>query len=351
MNDPSLQERNQILRELGYIESKRKPFLFYQKIHVKNNQNHSKFIFFADMRISYYANLFSTDLPLCYSMSDESLPSWLVNRTEKLELEKLIQEGIAPTVRKDWISIEYDCFTEYWKWMKDGFCRDCGSDIQNNEYLCKECNRTRLNKIIAKLPHCKACRTKIAKGVLNTKYVDECNGIWYQFTHFTKDSLIADSVSHGFQEVRSWAAHHIDYANNITVFVCTFCHSKITAKKDPKYKKWWPKDKRPKERISKLVPCKQCDGKARVHIDNIEEANLDYSTEVFGTEVRLIQSSLFEDNNSEPTSLCSKCKRVNEREFEKQLKEKKGQRCRLCDKKIKYNPYRPYCYNCYSGSP
>ena len=41
-------------------------------------------------------------------------------------------------------------------------------------------------------------------------------------------------------------AHHLDYKRDISIPVCSSCHSKIHMSNDPKYVKWKPVDKRPK---------------------------------------------------------------------------------------------------------
>jgi len=40
--------------------------------------------------------------------------------------------------------------------------------------------------------------------------------------------------------------HHMNYAKNIQVPVCLSCHGKIHNSSDPKYAKWKPVDKKPK---------------------------------------------------------------------------------------------------------
>jgi len=54
------------------------------------------------------------------------------------------------------------------------------------------------------------------------------------------------------KDKQSKVKHHVDYKKDISIFVCTSCHSKIHTSSDPKYTKWKPVDKRPKKDQHKL---------------------------------------------------------------------------------------------------
>ena len=41
--------------------------------------------------------------------------------------------------------------------------------------------------------------------------------------------------------------HHLSYKDDISIFVCVNCHGRIHGSDDPKYAKWKPIDKRPKD--------------------------------------------------------------------------------------------------------
>ena len=56
----------------------------------------------------------------------------------------------------------------------------------------------------------------------------------YVFTHYP------------YNDDKDFARHHVNYAKNIQLPVCSSCHSKIHCKTYPELDKWLPVDKKPK---------------------------------------------------------------------------------------------------------
>lgn len=172
-----------ILNSLGYVESKRKPNLFYR--------NTGEIVFFADMRGSEYFPIWRYPNPLFYfRVLDDQMPEWKINRLKMAELKRLKRAGANPERAMEdldgpWLGDE---------WYEDGYCKVCGKDFQSDGYFCSdECKeRWQLNEMLKELnsrPRCHVCGMPINPG---------------------------DEVS-----------HHVSYKDDAVVLVHRGCHIKI----------------------------------------------------------------------------------------------------------------------------
>ena len=66
---------------------------------------------------------------------------------------------------------------------------------------------------------------------LNRELIDKIYRIVFENYQFTKEDA-------------SLNKHHVSYEKNITIPVCVQCHKKIHSSSDPKYRKYYPVDKK-----------------------------------------------------------------------------------------------------------
>lgn len=140
--------------------------------------------------------------------------------------------------------------------MQDGICKTCRIDFQGERYYCSSCDKKfeewRRNKI-------------------RQKY--EILAICFCGVRLTKDSLFIHQVrEYDVGPIKQLVTHHTSYSPEETMPVCSSCHSKIEHSKDPEFKQYKAKDKRPKY-IRKTIDvwCDSCRGKTPVHRDVFEE--------------------------------------------------------------------------------
>ena len=106
----------------------------------------------------------------------------------------------------------------------------------------------RMKKEYHKAPKCEICE----------KIAFDCNSrtleyVYYLETHRRKiDRSMYDTIInyvykyYPYQDYGNLTRHHISYKKKVCMLVCSSCHAKIHNSNDPKYKKYYPIDKRPK---------------------------------------------------------------------------------------------------------
>ena len=180
-------------------------------------------------------------------------------------------------IRNHFMDVIYENdFLESLLWIEaDVKCEECGElidydidedestiwDFFNGYYgnLCKSCiNYENTESLIEELNNSSLCSV-CKKIILNTDFED-FHG------YILNDDNIVLSLPH---------YHHISYANDETIVVCSHCHAKIHNLNDPKYAKYKPIDTRkdiPDKRKFKLVPCgNNCGKRAKVKISDFKE--------------------------------------------------------------------------------
>lgn len=176
----------QKLTELGYLESRNKPNLFFIKV------EHG--VFFTDLRGTEIVPIWDDPRPLFYWQIDEKLPAWMCRRLIKEELMRLGTNGCRcrlsfevhdnPIFENTSTFIDEENLVFGWD---DGFCRNCDKDFQDEGSFCsKECEeefRDKLKEV------CEVCGEKIEL----------------------------------FKEVR----HHVSYSPEKVILVHASCHNKI----------------------------------------------------------------------------------------------------------------------------
>jgi len=199
------------LVNLGFVESKRKPNLFFKK----NEYG----IFFADMRGTEEVPIWVESTPLIYFLPEDTLSLWLKNRTIKKIVNEMEVNGI-PYRRS---------FEDYNDWEEDGSCKFCGKDFGNEGYFCsgnceKEYKRLEYSK---KIEHLK--KESESTQCLICRRHPEVSG--------NPETLTID--------VEQFIQHHISYDDDKIITVCRGCHAKIHKDKtDIYYTKFKPDMKR-----------------------------------------------------------------------------------------------------------
>lgn len=224
-----------LLKEQGYIESKKKPNLFYKKI--------DEGIIFADMRGTDIIPIWEDTSPLLYCNFGDDIPLWKQRRILNEEKSKC----------KGRFSFYMDSEPDglMFNDEEDGFCKGCSKDFQDNGLFCsKKCEeeyeKKELAKTINRAEICEICGRKIPK-LFNMEKAEKLLNI-----KLPKIEI----------------GHHLNYKEDKRMIVCASCHAKIHHSKDPKYEKYRPKDKRLKPKTQyKLIPCGLCDGKVRIPYD------------------------------------------------------------------------------------
>jgi len=180
-----------LLTKHGYVESFKKPNLFYRKAEDGT-------VYFADMRGTDIVAIWEDPSPLFYWKFPEHVPEWKQRRLIKRELEEL------PILR---LSFYEECEPDGLMFGEagDGYCLVCGKDFQDEGNFCSAL--------------CKEAFADLGKDVCRV-----CGKL----------------MDYG-EAIR----HHLEYADEKTIIVCRSCHSKIhRGSKLPKLK---PLDSREKE--------------------------------------------------------------------------------------------------------
>ncbi len=130
-----------ILVSLGYIESHKKPNLFYKKI--------SEGLFFVDMRGTDEVKIWECTDPLFYCKFGEC-PLWIQNRLKDQERANLNKNNIPIRLsfyewgepRDDWYEMvdkfygNSDVCLDQEDIYEDGFCKHCNKDMQKEGIFC-----------------------------------------------------------------------------------------------------------------------------------------------------------------------------------------------------------------------
>ena len=101
-----------------------------------------------------------------------------------------------------------------------------------------------------KAPQCVVCNAYLydyESEIYSYIYLLE---VKYKKIHVSmKDTILRYVFEHYPYKDKSLHRHHVNYAKNIQVPTCESCHKKIHLSNDPKYAKWKPVDKRPKNQV------------------------------------------------------------------------------------------------------
>jgi len=119
--------------------------------------------------------------------------------------------------------------------------------------IVKACNNTFqyvLNQR-EKAPKCTICNVHLfaydeALNQYFTIHSTRKNDISFDMRHDIALWIFEHYPFHG-QDKGKAVKHHLCYKDDISIFVCTSCHGKIHGSNEPKYNKWKPIDKRPKD--------------------------------------------------------------------------------------------------------
>ncbi|MHA1862453.1 MAG: hypothetical protein ACTSWA_01690 [Candidatus Thorarchaeota archaeon] len=247
-----LRERATKLSMLGYIQSRKKPFLHFKEFHREVQGKEYEILFFADMRVKKYPYL---EVPFCYvyDPSDgKDVPLWLTNRIEREMLEELFEAGMETDSLHD--------FSLYRETVRDGICKLCGIDFEDDGALCKTCSKdrkkeehqktlTKLQELYENLPHsCKKCGVKLT----------DRHDLRRQFEEY--------NIGHAEEMIR----HHLQYEPEVIAPMCRSCHAKIHLVQDPDYSEYLPVDKPRKNRKTVDMKCEKCGKQIRVKKQNID---------------------------------------------------------------------------------
>lgn len=133
--------KGQILSINGYTESHDKPNMFYKKL--------PEGILFADMRGTDMVPIWEDMSPLFYWKFGEDVPMWKRRRIIEHEFGqlskdgcecRLSEEGDGDTTEEFTTSTTIEGGTIRWLVGGDGYCIQCGKDMQSDASFCsKEC--------------------------------------------------------------------------------------------------------------------------------------------------------------------------------------------------------------------
>jgi hypothetical protein len=171
---------SRVLKYHGYIESAKKPNLFFKHMgeayFFNNKEQWTTPTFFADMRGTSEVPIWSDPSPLFYVTFSGEPPRWLKNRLAGQEFDNLriCRESYEPDLE------------EYSTQGDNGYCIICGKDFQDEGAYCsKQCENAERNFA---LPRCQVCGEISDNGLLK---------------------------------------HHLNYAEDKTIIICQSCHLKI----------------------------------------------------------------------------------------------------------------------------
>lgn len=207
-----------ILRIFGYLQSGKKPNLFYKKM--------GSLMFFVDLRSKYhFSNSYFIAffvMPIektCFKefqdWSEDGYfiisGNWKLNRLINQEFKRLTLAGVEAewTNEGSWSDVSID-----------GYCVNCGKDHQTyNEFCSKDCE----------------VDFGLKNGIMKRCVI--CN------TPFYTDDLVD---------------HHLCYETDTTIKICKSCHAKVHHSNDSICTKYQPIDKRPKKEPKIRVKCDKC---------------------------------------------------------------------------------------------
>jgi hypothetical protein len=219
-----------LLDEHGYMESTRKPNLFYR--HLEDGDK--GIIYFADMRGTEEVAVWEDASPLFYWQFPNRTPEWKRRRLIKQELARL------PFLR---LSYYEECDSDGLMYNnEDGYCRVCGKDFQSNGQFCSsncalESKKLELRHDIVTATQCCVCH----------RFLIEDKKAYEAIL-----SLLPDEKDHIVYS--SPVKHHVNYAENRTIDVCASCHIRIHRADD--YKDFKPNDK--PQPVNKERSCRCC---------------------------------------------------------------------------------------------
>ncbi len=258
----SLREKNKKLRLLGFVEAKKKQFLFLKTLRQTHNDREYKIIFFADLRAKNYPY---RTLPFCWAydplteeLGSKGAPDWILNRIERTMLMEMEEAGIETD--------EHDYFSEYLAAIEDGFCKKCRLDFKDNGLHCVDC------AIDVKKENAEKAKKRLEKEIVTLRVMYEALIPSCQFCNVKltdKSWLMNKFREHEIGPISEMIPHHIRYGTpEITMTVCRSCHAKIELGSDPAYTKYRAIDKRPtNRRKTKDVRCGTCGKRCRVELD------------------------------------------------------------------------------------
>lgn len=245
-----------ILSQYGYVESIKKPNLFYRE------DKETKAVFFADMRGSNNHPIWDNPTPIVYAKFPNNMPLWKRNRLSKQELNKLpdcvIYRDDVIGIFDIWGDIKEDQYI-----LEDGYCRICGRDYQDNGFFCsneckKEARRIVLTQILDQSDKCYICKKIFIDLPFGGYYLSEPNRgnmDIYDLKNYLNIDIddIENELKKEFGDIKIEAnpiKHHISYRENETILVCRSCHAKIHRSNLEEFKKFKPIDK-PSDKIKK----------------------------------------------------------------------------------------------------
>ena len=247
------------LRELGYKESAKNPYLFYEKI------EHA--ILLVDTRENEL-NRYGQIHPTIWLWKADELEEWKRNRFIEEEYGWLRSMGIKAEF-------------PFWDTCEDGYCKICKTDFKSNGMICPSCaekvykcnycgSPVDRKEIIHKYdsPHCdeldiieifsheywKFCPTDHSQED-NTRKLEEMKRDLgkrlksYPFCKVCGRKIVpffemSDAKQIGL-DVTYVVEHHISYQDDETIGICQSCHSKIHHSDRPELSSFKPIDKKP----------------------------------------------------------------------------------------------------------
>lgn len=193
------------LIEIGYIESIKKPNLFYKKI--------NEGIFFADMRGTKECPMWEEPCPLIYFKFNEDILFWKRRRILKEEIKKLPSHRFVSQFEpSDW-GDEEDLYDELnfisEKLYEDGYCHFCKKDFQDEGLFCSL-----------------VCEKEYYNVIDKRKYLEikeKSNNIKCEVCKRNPEVIKGKYC----YELEQFIEHHISYSKDETITVCRSCHIKI----------------------------------------------------------------------------------------------------------------------------
>lgn len=234
---------NRLLKQ-GFIESRKKPNLFYKKI--------NSGAVFADMRGTEEVRIWQDPVPLLYYSFDEDTQLWKRHRISKAVEQSLDRSGLQyrksfyseiegsmddgyflrdrhveafGTEELFWESIYVETEDAYYPDLTkvDGFCKICYRDISRNTLFCDRCFKIELqrrrakevfgkyNEALGKLEKCAICGDFI---------------YMIQPASMRPSQLELELWLNRFLPVEG-VLHHTSYFPELTMAVCKGCHYQI----------------------------------------------------------------------------------------------------------------------------
>lgn len=222
-----------------YLESSKKPNLFYKKI--------KEGVFFCDMRGTDEVPIWQDTTPLFYFFPYKKVPRWKVNRLKDNEYSNLrknipirisfyedeeVIENYYPTIDKFFGKEDNKYFNiEEEDIYENGFCKFCNKDMQKEGIFCD------VN-----------CYEKFIQKKKK------------EYNDWLESRKIECPICKKRVEPEQMHEHHINYDEEDTILICSSCHTEITFHLDkyPKLKKYKPIGKRDLNGKKEKKFCKIC---------------------------------------------------------------------------------------------